>query len=54
MIAKNMMDGARLAVSLGFLMMITNGVVARLNPSKQTLQEIVVSRTLGITSGVSA
>ena len=39
----NVADGARLALGVGFTLMLVNGLVARFTPSKRTLDEIVGS-----------
>ena len=50
----NVMNGARQAVMIGIMLTLVNGVVARINPSKETLTEIMAARLGGIASGVTA
>ena len=43
----SLMNGARLALAVGFTLSIVNGVWARLNPSHNTLRQSVIARLGG-------
>ena len=45
----SLMNGARLALAVGFTLGIVNGIWARLNPAHNTLRQSVISRLGGAT-----
>jgi hypothetical protein len=50
-VLNNAMDGMRLALGVGFTLMIVNGLVARFSPSRRTLNEIVSGWVAPMTKG---
>ena len=42
---KALMDGAKLAFTIGLVLSVVNGATARFSPSKRTLDQIVAEKT---------
>jgi len=46
-----LMDGAKLAFTIGLVLAVVNGATARFSPSKRTLDQIVSEKTMNIGGG---
>ena len=46
-----LMDGAKLAFTIGLVLAVVNGATARFSPSKRTLDQIVSEKTMNLGGG---